>query len=245
MKAKIHALLLAAGCAVVPQAQAGWFDWLGEMDASGFYAGGAMNVTKATGQLNRRLGGENDFGEGQSLRIEEPGFITTAILRGGYQLFDFLSVEAHYGFPLDSDRIENDSNSQQFKLKTLQGIYLKPQLNIGESFALFGRLGYTKFDFDVNCYSTSSQFPEPTACGQDENGNAVRSRSFSDSGLGWSGGVQLRLASSTRLAFEYSQHYDEDDVQVFGIGVGVTYLFGGEGGDGYYDDDEDDDDDYY
>lgn len=220
MKKKIHALLLAAGCAVVPQAHAGWFDWFtpGEwvsgLDTEGLYVGGALNVTKATGQMTRRLGGANDPG---GFSIAEPGFITTALLRAGWRPLTFLGVEAQYGFALDDDMVENADNSQTMELDSLYGIYLKPQFNIGEGFALVGRVGYSDFGYTIK-HQTDGV------------------REFGDSGLAWGAGFQLKLSSTAQLGFEYTQHYDEDDGQVFGIGVVANFLFGAGGGE---------DDDYY
>lgn len=238
MKKTLQMLLMSAGFAVVPQVQAGWFDWFTPsewfegVDGSGLYAGANMHVTKATGQLERRIGGENDPG---GLRLAEPGFITTAYLSGGWRILDILSLEGFYGLPLDSDRIDNDSNSQQFKMNGIYGVYLKPQLFLTENMALFARVGYSDFSFDINCYSTSAQFPEPTACGRDENDEPVRKLKFEDSGFAWSGGLQLQLSPSAQLVFDYTQHFDEDSVRVFGIGVGFSYLFGqDDGGDDFY-----------
>lgn len=221
MKNTIHGLLLALGLAVVPQAHAGWFDWFtpGEWfsvgEDSGLYASGAFNVTKATGQLNRRLGGPNDPG---GFSIEEPGFISTALLRGGWQPLSWLGIEAQYGIALDDDVVENADNTQTMELDSLYGIYLKPQLNLGESFTLVGRVGYSDFSYTINHQTNGS-------------------REFSDAGLAWGGGIQLNLSSSTRLTFEYTQHFDEDDAEVFGVGVAATYMFGAGG--------EEDDDYYY
>ena len=67
------------------------------------------------------------------------------------------------------------------------------------------------------------------------NANPPDSGSFSDSGFAWGGGIRLQLSASGTVAFEYMQHYDEDDGRVFGVGVSVNYRFGQESEDtGFY-----------
>ncbi len=220
MKKNIQALLLAVGCAAVPQAQAGWFDWISEIDATGLYAGGALNVTKMTGQLSRRLGGPNDPG-GRS--IPEPGFHTTALLRGGWAPLSFLAVEAQVGFALDKDQIENADNTQTVKMDSLYGIYLKPELPLGELFSIVASVGYSDFSYTISRPNDS----DPVTGGQSK---------FADDGFSWGGGFKLKLTSQTKLILEYTQHYDDDIGSVYGAGVSVNYLFGAGGGeeDDYY-----------
>ncbi|RZO83604.1 MAG: porin family protein [Oceanococcus sp.] len=217
MKGKIHALVLVLGCAAVSQAHAEWFDL--SSGPTGFYAGGGLHVVKVNGLLDRRLGGPNDPG---GFRIDEPGYNTVAQLRGGWQVFPFLGVEAQYGLALDSDDIDNADNSQKLKLNALYGIYLKPRLAISDSFALVGSLGYNDFDYDIKRAENASADDDNASFG-----------SFSDSGFAWGGALQLQLSPAVRLAFEYNQHYDKDDVDMFDAGFAVTYVFGQDDG-GYY-----------
>jgi hypothetical protein len=227
MKRNIQALLLAAGFAVVPQAQAGWFDWFtpGEwlegVDSEGLYAGGAFNVTKMTGQLSRRLGGANDPG---GFSVPEPGFHTTALLRGGWFPLSFLAIEAQYGFALDRDEIENADNTQTVKLDSLYGIYLKPEVPIlGEMISLVGTIGYSDFSYSID---------RPNDTDPDTGGKSK----FAEGGLAWGGAIKLNLSPSTKLSFEYTQHFSDDIGSVYGAGVSVNYLFGASAGD---------DDEYY
>lgn len=218
MKGTIHALALVLGCAAASQVHAEWFDL--SSGPTGFYAGGGLHVVKVDGLLDRRLGGPNDPG---GFRIDEPGYNTLAQVRGGWQLFPFLALEAQYGFALDSDDIENADNSQKLKLNSLYGVYAKPRLVISDSFALVGSLGYNDFDYDIERASNASV----------DGSNGTRT-SFSDSGFAWGAALQLQLTPAVRLAFEYNQHYDEDDVDMFDAGFAVTYVFGQDDGGSYY-----------
>ena len=265
MKGKTQALVLLLGLAGVPQAQAEWFNVL--EGTTGFYAGGGLNVTKVTGLLDRRLGGDGDQGDTADndipqFRIAEPGYTTVLELRGGWQPFSFLAIEARYGLPLDSDTIENQDNTQKLKLDSLYGIYLKPQLNITDSIALIGSVGYSDFDYSISRIPGSAD----ENASFDLNGNGVidgnqeqgdsdnrEFTGFGDSGLSWGGAIQLRLSSATRIKFEYTQYYDDSqtmsdvstpnaarnrpesqDIKVFNIGFSVSYVFGQESGDDYY-----------
>lgn len=218
MKGKIHAFVLVLGCVAASQVHAEWFDL--SSGPTGFYAGGGVKVVKVNGQLDRRLGGPSDPG---GFRIEEPGYVTMAQIQGGWQLLPFLAAELQYGFALDSDEIENADNSQRFKMDSLYGIYLKPQLAINDSIALVGRLGYSDFDFEIKRAANASA----------DSSNASNTQ-FSDSGMAWGAALQLQLSPAVRLAFEYDQHYQEDDVDVYDVGIGVTYVFGQESSGSYY-----------
>ncbi|MGJ8667923.1 MAG: outer membrane beta-barrel protein [Oceanococcus sp.] len=263
MKGKFQALVLLLGCVGVSQAQADWFNVT--EGSTGFYAAGGLNVTKVTGLLDRRLGGDGDQGDTDSnstpqFRVAEPGINTLLELRGGWQPFAFLAVEARYGVPLDSDSIENQDNTQTLKLDSLYGIYLKPQLNINDSLTLVASIGYAEFDYSIRRLPGHSD--ESTVYDLNNNGAAdARGDSdnreftgFGDSGLSWGAGIQMRLSGSTRISFEYNQYYDEtqtmsdvstpnaarnrpesQDITMFNIGFNVTYLFGQDGGsDDYY-----------
>lgn len=214
MKNQMKAWLLLGGLLGLAPAQAAWTDWFDGLE--GAYAGASLGVTRINGQLNRRLGGANDPG---GFFIEEPGFNTTAMLQIGFlpSFFPYLGIEAQYGTGIESDRIENADNSQKINLDSIYGIYLKPQITYADSITLYGSAGLADFDYQID-HSTLGR------------------RSFSDSGFAWAAGIRLQLSATGTLSFEYNQYFDEDDVEVFGIGIKVDYWFGVEddgGGDFY------------
>ncbi len=224
MKGKIRALALLLGCASVPQAQAGWFDWFtpGEWfeGTTGLYASGGLNVVKVTGLLDRRLGGDGDQQDTPDndipqFRIAEPGYNTVMEFRGGWQPFSFLGIEARYGLPLDADDIENADNTQKLKLDSVYGIYLKPRIHLTESISLVGSVGYADFDYKIR--RLAGHADEDTEYDLNNNG-AVDARGdsdnreftgFGDSSFAWGGAIQMRLSAATRISFEYNQFYDD------------------------------------
>lgn len=218
MKGKIQALALLLGCAGMTQAQAGLLD-----GATGFYAAGGLNVVKATGLLDRRLGGDGDQGDTADndipqFRIREPGYNTVLELRGGWQPFGWLGVEGRYGLPLDADEVENADNTQKLKLKSIYGVYLKPKINLTEGISLIGSLGYTDFDYNIRRVPGASDENAEF----DLNGNGVidgnqeqgdsDNRAFNSFGEGefsWGAAIQLRLSAATKINFEYNQYFDD------------------------------------
>ena len=260
MKGKIHALALLLGCAAVPQAHAGWFDWVTPSEwfagNTGFYAGGGLNVATVNGLLDRRLGGDGDqeSAGNEQFRILEPGYNTLLQVRGGWQVLPFLAIEAQYNLPLDADDIENADNTQQLKLDSIYGIYLKPRIAISEAVSLVGTLGYSEFDYSINRVEGGADENSSISYGGQTGGDSENQTfgGFGDGGLAWGGAIQLRLTQQTRIAFEYTQHYDESqtftngagtqttrDVDLYQVGFTVTYLFGdaeasGGGDDEYY-----------
>ena len=262
MKGKNSAIMLLLGMTIATHAQAEWFN-LTE-GSSGLYAGGGLNITKVTGLLDRRLGGDGDQGDTPDnstpqFRIAEPGYNTVLELSGGWQPFAFVALEARYGVPLDSDTVENQDNTQKLKLDSLYGIYLKPKLNITDSISLVGSVGYAEFDYSIR--RLPGHADESTTYDLDNDGvGDARGDSdnrefsgFGDSGLAWGGAIQMRLSAATRISFEYNQFYDDSvsmadagtpnearnrpasqDVRLFNIGFNVSYIFGQDGGDDYY-----------
>lgn len=264
MKGKIQALALALGIAAASQAQAGLLD-----GSTGFYAAGGLNVVRANGLLDRRLGGDGDQldtadNDIPQFRVKEAGHNTVLELRGGWQPLGWLGLEGRYSVPLDSDTVENSDNTQQLKLKSVYGVYVKPKINITEGIALVASLGYTDFDYDIrrvpNSNDENAEF--------DLNGNGVidggnergdsDNRAFGNFGeaeLSWGAAIQLRLSGATKISFEYNQLFndtvtmsDDDaanpnpnrnrpgsqDVEIYSVGFNITYLFGQESDDDYY-----------
>ena len=242
---KLSSVLLFVLTTLAPAAHAGWFDWftpgewfegLGEGEARGFYVGGNAGIVRADWGMQRRLGGPTD--PGVQYR-SEPAYLTVAGLRGGFEPWSWLEIEAEWNFDLDRDEI-SENPPQTAELDSLSGIYLRPQLAWGGA-RLYLEAGYNQINIHADCDldETSPITGDPVRDARLE----ASCQDFDEAGFAYGAGLAFALSPQSRLLFSWRQIYEDDfdnngsDDHASARMIGVTLGFGGEGDGG--------DDDYY
>lgn len=248
LMAKIQLATLAVALTLSAPAQAGMLDWFqpgawfssftglfsnDEEKARGFYVGGGAGVVRADWGVQRRVGGPTDPSSPTIRFQNEPAMLTTANLRFGWQPFSWLEAEAEWNFDLDKDQISEEPN-RRAELDSLSGIYLRPQLHIGNA-QLFVEVGYNQISINMTC--GDPQLPSNPS----DADIAFRDscQNFDESGIAYGAGIGFHLSSAAKLTFTWRQLYDDDfddngrNDDARAVMIGVTAGFGG-GGDDFY-----------
>jgi OmpA-OmpF porin, OOP family len=156
-------------------------------EESGFYVGAA--VGKADNQSGEFHGDDTAFE-----------------LFGGYTFNDYLSVElAYVDAGTQRDRI-GDIDVANSSSGVIASIL--PTLPLGESLAVFARLGYAFYESDAEFRS----------------GDQVATDSDSDSDLVYGGGIQYRFAERFTIRADY-EYVDISDGDFYIATVGATVRF--------------------
>lgn len=71
---------------------------------------------------------------------------TMVRLRGGTEINPYLGVEAHVGFGAGDDSLVISGVSYKAKVNSYYGLYLRPQLSLGEHASVYALLGATYMD---------------------------------------------------------------------------------------------------
>jgi opacity protein-like surface antigen len=128
----------------------------------------------------------------------------------GTELVDGLAIEAMYGTSASSDDISaNGINlsslvSNDLKVKSVFGLYLKPSKSINENLEIFGRFGYTKAKYSISV--------------------AEVGLSGSESSVSYGVGASYKLSKEVKLTADYMS-YVSDEADTDGITVGLRFDF--------------------
>ena len=128
-------------------------------------------------------------------------------LRGivGYNVHPNVAVEGMLAFGVKEDDVSVGGVNAEVKLKNALGLYVKPKVNVGEAFEVFGRLGYTRAKVEASVGALSG--------------------SGSESGFSYGLGANFAFSPRAYVGIDYMRYLKEDGVKTDGFTVGVGYRF--------------------
>lgn len=177
MKKHSLALLLATCMAVPGVALAGGTD-------PGFYAGGTYSFMSVE---------DDDFGVDADVGV--------LFLRGGYQLNQYVALEARIGMGVEDDKI----GGINLEVEEMIGAYAKVGLPTQTGFYPYVLLGVTDSELELSGFGQSA--------------------SDSDTDLSYGVGVDYWFSSQMSASAEYTNFYDDGGTSLTGLSLGVTYKF--------------------
>lgn len=140
--------------------------------------------------------------------------VSAFTLKGGFQLNDYLALEARVGFGIsdDSETLTGSTSVKSgLELNNYLGAYIKAGLPLGEVFYPYVMAGVTRFDFEASATNLNNGF---SARGDD-----------SDNDVSFGVGADIRLGEHHTVNAEYANFYDKDSVEIDGFSLGYTYRF--------------------
>jgi opacity protein-like surface antigen len=177
MKKNIAALILAAGATIPAVTMAAGTD-------PGFYVGGGYSFTTLD---------SND--------VDADADLGVLFVRGGYQLNQYVALEARLGEGVQDDKIDG----VKIENDEFYGAYVKVGLPTTTGFYPYGLLGMThaKIKLSVPGFSDST----------------------SDSDVSYGVGVDYWFSKQLSGGLEYANFYDKDGDSITGVTLGVNYKF--------------------
>jgi len=130
--------------------------------------------------------------------------MTALILRGGYNINEYFSVEGRYGFGIADDTHRLSSLDISLEVDNMYGIYALGRIPLSNNFDLYGVAGYTEVNFAASIPGYSVNFDE------------------SDFSVG--AGAEFYL-DSVSFSLEYMSYISKNDFDLNAIGVGINYNF--------------------
>ena len=180
---------------------------LGVLSALGLIAGSANAAEEEVAESGWYLG----VGAGKStIAIDDAGFDesdTAYKIFGGYSFNKNFGLEAAYldsgnpSMPVGTATIDTGITALNFSLVG--------RIPIGESFALFGKLGFASYEWEVNAR---------------RNGSLLASESGSDSDMSYGLGASFTIAQRFVLGLEY-EVIDVPDIDYSSLMVTGAYKF--------------------
>ena len=133
-----------------------------------------------------------------------PGVLGATI---GYDVHKNVAVEAMGVFGINEDTVKSNGTSVAAKAKmdSSYGVFLKPKTMLGESFEVFGRLGYMSSKVSVT--------------------GAGYAGSTSDSSFAYGLGANYYFTKTTYLTANYMNLYNKNNTKVDGLTFGLGMKF--------------------
>lgn len=128
----------------------------------------------------------------------EPSLLTGVV---GYRFTPNVSLEGMVGFGMGDDEVKLDGvgTGLKGKLGTSFGVFVRPSVQVSDSVELFGRLGFVRSEV---------KFSAPGF-----------SQTGSDTSLAYGFGANFHLSKSSYLQANWTSYYDDDGVQLQGLGL--------------------------
>jgi outer membrane immunogenic protein len=177
MKKNVLALMLVSAAAISGAAMAAGTD-------PGFYLGGGYSFTTLD---------SNDVNSDADLGV--------LFLRGGYQLNQYIALEARLGEGVQDDKIAG----VKIENEEFYGGYVKVGLPTTTPFYPYALLGMTHTKLKLS----GGGFSDTT----------------SDSDVSYGVGVDYRFDKQLSAGIEYANFYDKDGDSITGLTLGVNYKF--------------------
>jgi opacity protein-like surface antigen len=150
------------------------------------------------------------------VKISDSGIsLKPGMLRGivGYGFNSNLAVEGMLGFGIRKDSttvtVSGTPVDIQEKVSHMVGIYIKPKAMIGDSFEVFGRLGYANTRLSATASASG----------------ASASDSGSGSSVSYGVGANFNVSPKMYVGVDYMRYYKKDDTKIDGFTVAVGYRF--------------------
>ncbi len=117
-------------------------------------------------------------------------------LRAGTEITKYFALEAHAAFGVDDDQLTSDiaGKSVAIELNGLYGVYLRPQLPLGNVASIYGLLGYAYADLSATCSGVLCQESD--------------SQDGFEHDVSFGGGVDVNVYKGTRLSVDYMEYID-------------------------------------
>ena len=129
---------------------------------------------------------------------------TALLLQGGVDLHKYLALDVRVGTGITDGKRVNLGVERTVGINTVYGGYLKFQTgNVNMNPYIL--LGYTQAELELSNGSTTTD--------------------VDDSGVSYGLGIEGALSDSESINLEYVQYYDEDNITIGGIGIGITSRF--------------------
>jgi len=128
----------------------------------------------------------------------------------GTELTEGLAIEGMYGTSLSGDDITvngidvSSLLSTELKVKNVFGVYLKPSAKVNENLEIFGRIGYTKANYNISVAQVGI--------------------SGSESSVSYGFGASYLLAKDISLSTDYMS-YVSDEGDTDGITFALNYQY--------------------
>ena len=125
----------------------------------------------------------------------------------GYDVHPNVAVEGMFAFGVRDSSIELNGATVpvDVKINNSYGVFVKPKVKLGESFEVFGRLGYAKTKLTVS-------------------GGGL-SESESDGEFAYGVGANYYVNKNVYITGNFMNFYNKDDTKVNAFTVGVGYRF--------------------
>lgn len=124
----------------------------------------------------------------------------------GYEFHPNLSVEAMLATGIRSDRITlSDGESVVLKNKSSLGLFLRPQVDLGDKFQAFARIGVVRSSFAFE--------------------NQTETTRLKGSRIAYGLGASYRLTQSLSLTADFMHYFRKDEVDSRGLAIGIAYRF--------------------
>ncbi len=162
---------------------------------SGFYVGGHYGQHKVEV--------ESDIGNADAK-------FGVAGVNAGYQLSQFLSLEARYAVGVEHENLFSGDDSARFEIDRHMALVAKGSIPLGQYFSVFGTAGYgeTRYAFDYNILG------------------AERRNHSTEKGFQYGGGAALHLSDSLSVVAEYTilPELEDEDEGLFKSDVSLMTL---------------------
>lgn len=171
------------------------------MSALGLAAAPAMADIYKTGGGSLYAGGNYTFVNADGNGVGDADLGTLSAKVGGH-ITPFFGLEARAGFGVDDDDVgggvDVEANSFFGGYGTLNVVNESP-------FTPYGIIGFTRYELEVD--------------------GPLGSRDEDESGLSYGIGVNMAINDELSGNLEYMRYIDEDDLEIDGIGLGLTFNF--------------------
>ncbi|HEX5277593.1 MAG TPA: porin family protein [Fluviicoccus sp.] len=127
---------------------------------------------------------------------------TLVRLRGGTEINPYLGVEAHVGFGAGDDTLVSSGVTYKAKINSYYGLYLRPQISLGEHASIYALVGATYMDTEF--VSNTAGFP--TIDGFDTNGS-------------YGAGVDVAIYKGIRVGADFISYSSQVDAVSVGVRI--------------------------
>lgn len=150
------------------------------------------------------LGGSVAILDYSEFGIPEDASLTALYGRLGTSFTENFSAEIRAGFGLGDDTVDVFGLPVDVELNNFFGGYLLAGFDTG-SFYPYAIVGYTRSELEASAFGTSISETE------------------SDASFGF--GADFYLSNTSSLNIEYMNYLDEDGVEIYGFGIGLSQVF--------------------
>ena len=125
----------------------------------------------------------------------------------GYDVHPNVAVEGMFAFGVRDSSVKFNGSTLplEVKINNTYGLFVKPKVKLGESFEVFGRLGYAKTKLTISGFGESL--------------------SESEGEFAYGVGANYYINKTTYITGNYMNFYNKNDTKINAFTVGLGYRF--------------------